>query len=153
EERTSLEFFKVLNFVLRFCPTHPSEKGLMARFANIGIGPGQNFDPDSLSPEVRRAIKDGIADAWLAHADVATRIAAGKLTACHLFGTREHLKNNYLFRMAAAAAGIYGNSNEEAFYWIYYVDSAGRKLDTTDDRYLLRLTPGQLPPVNAFWSL
>jgi hypothetical protein len=30
QERTSLQFFNVLNFVLQFCPTHPSEKALMA---------------------------------------------------------------------------------------------------------------------------
>jgi hypothetical protein len=39
EQRTSLQFFSILNFVLRFCPTHPSETDLMARFATIGIGP------------------------------------------------------------------------------------------------------------------
>ena len=40
-ERTSLEFFNILNFVLQFCPTHPSEKALMARFAKIGVGAGK----------------------------------------------------------------------------------------------------------------
>lgn len=39
-ERTSPEFFTILNFVLQFCPVHPSEKELMARFAKLGIGAG-----------------------------------------------------------------------------------------------------------------
>jgi hypothetical protein len=30
------------------------------------------------------------------------------------FGTRTHLKNNYMRRMSAAVLGIYGNSKEEA---------------------------------------
>src|SRR6184192_1947089 len=36
EEKTSPEFFNILNFVLQFCPTDPSETELMARFARIG---------------------------------------------------------------------------------------------------------------------
>ena len=64
EERTKLEFFEVLNFVLRFCPTHVSERELRERFAQIGVGPGLTFDPAMLAPDVRKAVADGIADAW-----------------------------------------------------------------------------------------
>ena len=39
--KTSPQFFNVLNFVLQFCPTVPSEKELMARFARIGVGAGK----------------------------------------------------------------------------------------------------------------
>src|SRR5207253_1493129 len=66
--------------------------------------------------------------------------------------TRAYLKNNYLYRMGAAVLGIYGNSKQEALYPAYYVDEAKQKLDGTN-RYTLRFAPGQLPPVNAFWSL
>ena len=44
EEKTSLQFFNILNFVLQFCPTNPSETELMARFARIGVGAGKTFD-------------------------------------------------------------------------------------------------------------
>jgi len=37
-QKTSLEFFNILNFALQFCPTNPSETELMARFAKIGVG-------------------------------------------------------------------------------------------------------------------
>ena len=47
------------------------------------------------------------------------------------FGTREHLKNNYLYRMGAAVMGIWGNSAAEAMYPTYYVDDDGQKLDGT----------------------
>src|SRR5262249_21109878 len=36
QERTSLDFFKELNFILQFCPTNPSEQELMARFSKLG---------------------------------------------------------------------------------------------------------------------
>ena len=74
------------------------------------------------------------------------------MTSGDLFGTREYLKNNYLYRMAAAVLGIYGNSKQEAMYPVYAVDADGQTLDGAN-RYTLRFAPGQLPPVNAFWSL
>lgn len=153
EERSSLEFFNILNFVLQFCPTHPSETELMARFAKIGVGAGLHFDAQKLKPDIRKAIEDGRADAWQAYDSLAHQMATGELTSGDLFGTREYLKNNYLYRMTAAVDGIYGNSKEEAIYPAYVVDSAGHKLDGSTGRYVLRLAPGQLPPVNAFWSV
>jgi hypothetical protein len=70
-----------------------------------------------------------------------------------MFGTREYLKNNYAYRMAGAVIGIYANSKEEAMYPAYTVDSGGQALDAAKNRYTMRFEPGQLPPVNAFWSL
>jgi hypothetical protein len=54
--------------------------------------------------------------------------------------------------MAAAVIGIHGNSKQEAMYPLYLVDTKGQKLDGAH-RYAVRFAPGQLPPVNAFWSL
>jgi hypothetical protein len=74
------------------------------------------------------------------------------VTADVLFGTRESLKNNYLYRMAGAVIGIYGNTKEEAMYPVYAVDADGQKLNGAN-RYTMHFAPGQLPPVNSFWSL
>ena len=57
DEKTSPEFFKVLDFVLQFCPTHPSERELMARFAKLGLGAQGTFDAKTLSPELRTAVR------------------------------------------------------------------------------------------------
>jgi hypothetical protein len=152
-QKSSLEFFSILNFILTFCPTNPSENDLMARFATIGVGAGKSFDADKLSPELRTALAQGIADAWAGFATFQqTKIDTQQVSSGEMFGTREYLKNNYLYRMAAAVLGIFGNSKREAMYPIYSVDSDGQKLDGAN-RYKLRLAPGQLPPVNAFWSL
>jgi len=143
----------VLNFVLHFCPTHPSEKDLMARFGNLGIGGDGDFDSNKLSPEIRKAVEDGIADAWQVYASLKRLVSEHKVTSGDVFGTREHLKNNYTYRMSAAVDGIYGNSSEEAVYPVYFVDSASRRMDGTNGKYTLRFAPDQMPPVNAFWSL
>ena len=152
EEKTSPEFFNILNFILQFCPTNPSETELMARFAKIGVGAEKTFDASKLSPEMKTAIEQGVGDAWAAFGGLQKELAAGKLTSGNVFGTREYLKNNYLYRMAAAVLGIYGNSKQEAMYPYYAVDEAKQKLEGAN-RYTLRFAPGQLPPVHAFWSL
>jgi hypothetical protein len=152
EERTSPQFFNILNFVLQFCPTDPSETELIERFARIGIGGGKTLDPSKLSPEMKKAVEQGMADAWADFNGLTKQIDAGKVTSGDLFGTREYLKNNYLYRMAAAVLGIYGNSKQEAMYPVYAVDANGQKLNGAN-AYSLRFAPGQLPPVNAFWSL
>lgn len=154
QQKSSLDFFDILNFVLQFCPPHPSEENLLARFARIGVAAGRPFDVEGLAPEMKEAIAGGIADAWqrfdaLSKSDIAT----GKVTSGDVFGTREYLQNNYLYRMVGAVLGIYGNSKEEAMYPMYRVDAAGLPLDAAQARYTLHFPPGQLPPVNAFWSL
>jgi hypothetical protein len=151
-QKTSLEFFNILNFVLRYCPTNPSEVELMKRFAKIDVGAGQTFDASKFSPEMTKAIEDGRADAWTDFAALLKQFDAGKVTSADVFGTREYMKNNYLYRMGAAVLGIYGNSREEAVYPIYNVDQANQKLNGTN-KYALRFPPDQLPPVNSFWSL
>jgi len=153
EQRTSPQFFNILNFILKFCPTNPSEKQLMARFARLNMGVGKNFDVAKLSPEMKQAVEDGMADAWQAFAEAKEQVDVGTVTASDFLGTREHLKSNYMYRMLAAVMIIYGNSKQEAMYPVYTVDEKGQKLDTAQNRYTLRFAPGQLPPVNAFWSL
>jgi hypothetical protein len=152
EQKSSLGFFDELNFLLQFAPTHPSEKALRARFATVGIAPGKPFDPGKLSPEMREAFKRGIADAWDEFDAVKRRVDKGEVVSGDILGTRAHLQNNYAYRMTGAVLGIYGNSKEEAMYPAYYVDAAGQKFDGAN-RYRLRFAPGQLPPVDAFWSL
>lgn len=152
-QKTSLDFFKVLNFVLQFCPTVSSEKTLMARFERIGIGAGKTFDPGKLAPEIRDAIQAGMADAWTEYNTFKKeKVDAGKVASGDLFGTRAYLKNNYLYRMAGAVIGIYGNSKEEAMYPFFNLGSDGKPLDGSK-RYTVRFAPGQLPPANVFWSL
>ncbi len=152
EEKTSPQFFNILNFVLQFCPTDPSETELMARFARISVGAGKTMDASKFSPEMKAAVEQGVADAWADFGGLLKEFAAGKVTSGDVFGTRQYLKNNYLYRMAAAVLGIYGNSKQEAMYPFYAEDEAKQKLNGAN-RYTVRFAPDQLPPVHAFWSL
>lgn len=151
-QRTSLEFFDNLNFALQFCPTHPTETELISRFAKIGITAGKTFDAEKLSPEMKSAFENGMKDAWSEFAALKSRVEKGEVTSGDLFGTREYLNNNYLYRMMAAALGIYGNTKEEAMYPAYYVDGNGQPLDGAN-KYKINFAHGLLPPVNSFWSV
>lgn len=154
EQRSSLAFFSLLNFVLGYCPVHPSEQALRDRFTALGLDGRGKLDPSQWTAEVQQAVKDGMADGWAKYeAFKAAEIDTLKKTSSDVFGTRAYLKNNYIYRMAGAVLGIYGNSKEEAIYPIYLVDAAGAPLDGARNAYTLRFEEGQLPPVQFFWSL
>ena len=153
EQKTSPRFFEILNAAMQFAPTLASEKELRDRFATLGIAADGSFNADKLTPEIRKAVEAGMADAW---AELATfkkdKVDTGQVTSGQVFGTREQLNGNYLYRMAGAVLGIYGNSSSEAMYPVLSTDSDGAPL-TGANNYTLTFAPRQLPPVNAFWSV
>lgn len=93
---TSLEFFGLLNFLLQFCPTHPSEVDLRARLEKIGVASGGAFDRAALAPDMRGALEAGMKDAWdeferfkATEIDTGTSTAAGSTaTTAMCFGSR-----------------------------------------------------------------
>jgi hypothetical protein len=153
QQKTSPQFFEILNFALRFAPTLPAEQDLRARFSTIGVGPDGDFEADKLTPEMRTAIEGGMADA-LAEFNTLRKdkVDTGQVGAAQFFGTAADLMGNYSYRMAGAALGIYGNTAAEAMYPSFANDSAGAPL-TGANNYTFRFASDHLPPVNAFWSL
>lgn len=152
-QKKSLDFFGVLNFALQFCPPLAEEQEVLARFAKIGVGAGKKFDAAALSPEMREALEGGIQDAWKKFDAFQKEVDAGTYSSGDVFGTRAKLKGNYLFRLAGAVIGIYGNSKQEAMYPIYFVDANGKPLNAAKGKYRLHFAKDELPPVGAFWSL
>ena len=153
EQKTSLRFFDLLDFQLKYAPTLPAERDIRARFASIGLTGDGTFRSEILSPENQEAFKSGMADAWTEFETLKKdKFDTGAVQAGDLFGTAEELNGNYLYRMAGAVLGIYGNSKQEALYPALATDSDGAPL-TGADKYTLTFPAGQLPPVNAFWSV
>lgn len=152
-QRTSPQFFEILNAALRFAPVKPEELQMRERFARIGIGPDGDFDADKLSTETREAIEDGMANARVEFDRFKQeKVDTGEVGSAQFFGTADDLKGNYLYRMAGAVLGIYGNTAAEALYPSATLDADGQPL-TGETAYTYRFAPDQLPPVNAFWSL
>jgi hypothetical protein len=155
EEAFKTDFPKYLNFLLQFCPEVPEEKELRAKFASIGIAPGQLFDFAKLSDvqkaELGLGVKEGF-DAIKKQVDEIGKDINGWRVGS-AFGDRAFYNGNFLLRAGAAMAGIYGNNAEEAMYPLGKSDGNGEKLDGSKHNYTLTFAAGQYPPVNAFWSV
>lgn len=153
EQKTSVRFFDLLDFQFRYAPVLESEKDVRARFASIGLTGDGTFSTENLSPEMKQAFTDGMADAWAEFAAFKKdKVDTGEVKSGQLFGTREELNGNYLYRMAGAVIGIYANSNAEAMYPVLSTDSDGQPLSGAN-KYTLTFADGKLPPANAFWSV
>lgn len=149
KKMAGLGFISYFNALLPFMPPAASEKASMARFAKIGIGAGKPFDASKLDPAIRAAMEQGVADAEKELKDMALL----KTSASGFFGSRQELGKDYLTqRSLGAMLGIYGNSTAEAVYGAYQIAPDGKPLDG-NKKWVLRYAPGQLPPVNEFWSI
>jgi len=152
EAKTSLQFFSLVNYLLQFCPTVPSEVELRKRVAKIGIGEGRTFDPAKLSPEIKTAIEQGMADAWVDLNATISKLNTGAVSAGDCFGTREYLKNNYLYRAAGIVVGGNAQPKQEVIYPFISVDAEGKPLSGVN-KYTLTFPGNDLPPAKAFWSV
>ena len=148
-----------LNFVLTLCPPiGPAavEVPMRARFATIDVEAGKPFLLDTMAPGHKAHLAEGVK---LGLEKIKQTVATlgtdenGWRVATKGFGDREMYNGNYTLRAAAAMAGIYGNDAVEALYPLLATDSDGNKPDTSINRYTLTFPAGQLPPVNAFWSV
>lgn len=152
EMKSSLVVYQQLGYLLGFAPVHESEVELREKFAKIGIAPGKTFDPAELTAEQLGAFTNGIKAAWAEFMEGKALADQGKITSGDIFGDREHLNNQYVYRWMAAVLGLWGNTAEEAIYPSYFIDSDGEQLNGKNN-YELYFPAGQLPPVNSFWSL
>jgi hypothetical protein len=148
-------FYQYLDAALQFVPMTDEDRAIRARLASIGIGPGKTFEFKDLSPEHKAAVLlamkegDDKVDKYLATG--VKDINGWKVGS--VFGDRGFYKGDWLKRAAAAKGGIYGNDAVEAMYPMIRVDAAGETLDGSKHNYTLTFAAGQLPPVNAFWSV
>ena len=148
-------FWNYLGAALEIIPQTDLDKDIRARLAQIGIGPGKTFDMKSLSPERQKAMVEAMK---AGDAKIDTYLASGmnNLNGWQLGslpGDQAHFNGDWLMRAAGAKAGIYGNDADEAVYPLGRVDVNGKTLDTSKHNYTLTFVAGQMPPVNAFWSV
>ena len=155
EDLKSPTFPRYLNYLLQFCPPVEEEKSLRPKFATVGIGPGKPFDVATLSAEQKAALTAGIEEGFAAI--VSKRENFGKNVNGWLIGSllgdRAFFHGEWVLRAAGAMAGIYGNSAIEAVYPLLKTDATGAAPDGSKHDYTLTFPAGQLPPVNAFWSV
>ena len=155
KELVKTNFFEYLDFALQFAPAQENEKEIRSQLARIGVGPGKTFNFKDLSleqkAEVLLGMKEGERKVEEAVAKAGVEVNGWGISS--LFGDSAFFNGDWLKRAAGAKAGIYGNDAEEATYPLLHVDNKGEKLDGSKHNYTLTFPKGQLPPVNAFWSV
>jgi hypothetical protein len=147
--------FRYLNFVLQFCPPVPEERALRARFASIGVEGGKAFELVELSEEQRGAVLAG-AKSGMKKIEQASRTLEKEMNGWQMgvtSGNRAFYHDDWLHRAAVALASTYANDAAEVLYPATHTDGKGATLDAATNRYTITFPPGQLPPVNAFWSI
>ena len=148
-------FFEYLDFALQFAPVQENEKAIRAQLARIGIGPGKTTDFKDLSIKDKLELIVGMKEGERKVDEAIDKAgyAMNGWRVSSLFGDSAFFNGDWLKRAAGAKAGIYGNDAEEATYPLAKVDSDGQALDGSKHNYTLTFPAGQLPPVNAFWSV
>jgi hypothetical protein len=148
-------FFQYLDAALKFIPPDPQSQDIRAKLASIGVGPGKTFEFKDLSDAHKAAVLVGMKEGD----DKIDKFLSGGIKDINgwkigsFMGDRAFYNGNWLMRAAAAKGGIYGNDAVEATYPLTRVDAKGETLDGSKHNYTLTFPVGQLPPVNAFWSV
>ena len=155
KELAKKDFFAYLDFALQFAPAAPNETEIRTQLARIGIGPGKTFNfkdlPLKEKLEIAIGMKQGLRKVEAAVGKAGAVVNGWNVSG--LPGDSAHYNGDWLGRAAAAQAGIYGNSPEEATYPFTRKDSTGKALNGNRNKYTLTFAAGELPPVDAFWSV
>lgn len=100
-----------------------------------------------LKEEQLKEVQAGIDSAFTAIDNESKNLEVGNgyFGATEVFGTREFLNGNYLGRAAGAHFGLWGNSKEEANYFMLRTEGEGE----------ITFGPNELPPLSdiGFWSV
>ncbi len=157
-EAFTTQFGEFLTFLLQFCPATGSaaaEAPMRARFAKLGIGASRPAAAGPMSPAIKAAvgagIKAAVAEIGKVAESVGTKVNGWQIGSAA--GSREFYNGDWALRAAAAKLGIYGNSEAEAVYPYTRSDVNGIALDGSRHTYQMTFAAGELPPVNAFWSI
>jgi hypothetical protein len=124
---------------------------MVAKLAQIGIIPGQEFDVQQLVPAVVKGLEGAPQIArdkiMASFKTIPTFVNGwGILLKTGTYGT------DYLNRALVAAFGLGANRPQDAVYPISIADANGQRYDGTK-KYVVHFDKGQLPPVRGFWSL
>ena len=143
-------YFTLLAELMKTNPPAAADAPALAKFARIGLVPGQAFDASKLRADFARRIpeiaNDRIMIQFKINKDVHDIDGWGFTTKTGIYGT------DYLMRALVTAIGLGANRPQDAVYPTSLKDGEGQAYDGAN-KYVMRFAKGQLPPVEGFWSL
>jgi hypothetical protein len=147
----NLGFYSALAAVLAFVPPRDHEGMLLGLLRDIGIDPQRGFDYGSLSDELRAGLADAVAHA---HGILGRKLyATGQMIDGWMWVTGiGNYGSDYIVRALVSQHGIWANVPEESLYVMARLDADGALLHGAH-RYEISFPSGQMPPVDAFWSI
>lgn len=145
-------FFGRLNALMQDNPPAAADAPVMARFAALGVAPGNAFDLKSMHPAVAKGLEQSIRAGQAQIVTNTKRPQGTKVNGWELFTNTGSYGTDYLWRAIIALIGLGANLPEDAICPRATVDADGQPL-TGAHRYVIRFPKGERPPVNAFWSL
>uniref|UniRef100_Q021M8 DUF1254 domain-containing protein n=1 Tax=Solibacter usitatus (strain Ellin6076) TaxID=234267 RepID=Q021M8_SOLUE len=144
-------FFKLMMELMKQNPPVPADAPIVNRMGKIGLVPGEDFDIGKYEAGVAAAIKD-IPKTALAKI-VAHRDAIGYMKNGWVISKRGGIYGtDYLLRATFAYFGLGANRPLDAIYPMAETDADGGAFNGAK-KYVMHFDRGELPPVNAFWSL
>jgi hypothetical protein len=145
-------FYGRLADLLRDNPPAAADKEMVENLAKIGIVPGKSFDPAKLDRAVVTGLERG-AVAGRGSIFAEAKKPQGKVVnGWDMMMDIGQYGTKYQFRAVVALVGLGANLPEDAIYPHAKVDADGKPLTGTN-RYTIHFPKGQLPPVDAFWSI
>jgi len=143
-------YFTLLCKLMKDNPPAAADAPQLAKFARIGIVPGQDFDASKLKADFVRRVPeigfDRIMLQFKVNKDMKDENGWGFTTKTGIYGT------DYLMRALVTAIGLGANRPQDAVYPTSQKDAEGQKYNGAN-KYVTRFPKGQLPPARGFWSL
>jgi hypothetical protein len=149
---SAANYFAYAAQLLKMHPAHSTDQPMLAQIKRIGIESGKPFNMDALDPEIKAALQTVPEDAqalmkW--KVETLARVVNGWSMNTDTMGV---YGNYYLKRAIVAQVGLGANLPEDAIYPLNLGDANGKALDGAN-KYVLHFAKGEVPPVNAFWSI
>jgi hypothetical protein len=146
------KFFAYAAELLKLHPPHITEQPIIARLKRIGFEAGKDFDLDKADPAVKKALEDV--------PETTQKLMAWKMPTLARVANYWSMNtdtmgvygNYYLKRALVAQLGLGANLPEDAIYPLNLADSEGKPLDGASN-YTIHFEKGEIPPVEAFWSI
>ena len=146
----AVTYFTLLAQLMKANPPTAADAPEVARFAKIGLVPGQPFDASKLNADFVKRIPQVGFDRIMLQIKVndAVKHSNGWIydAKTGIYGT------DYLNRALVTAIGLGANRVQDAVYPISLKDVDGNDYDGAS-KYVMHFAKGELPPVSGFWSV